>query len=287
MNDGPRKASPPPENREFDSSYNELPAANPLFTEYSQSQGAPNGTMDRADSSRSYVPDANSVIIDRNADGSQRVQVDGRDYQGVTIGHADNVNIYDGSGPRTQQEYRAEYRSGDVFDRGYSDLPPSPANMRFQGNRPLYGPAADDMFYQLRGMDHHRGSSMRTRAWSYDDYSSGPVVIDDRQGWNRGYDGYQNGHFRCPEPRVDFRYSNGMDRFPPPYATPPFVPAGYDMPPYRPDYDRGSGVRDAALVGLTVASLIGAFNGDRHHYGGGRNNFYNQNHSRLRVRVNF
>ncbi|MBX3137815.1 hypothetical protein KF707_16440 [Candidatus Obscuribacterales bacterium] len=260
MSDAPQRkaATPAPESREeFDASYNELPAPNPLFTEYSQSQGAPTRAND-------------SVTLPRNS--GDTVVVDGRVVSGqgdgqIVINHANVVNIY--RGDRSPQETRYEQISGNVFDGRYSDYQ-GPPSSTFRGHRPLYGQDAADAFYAHRGPEHMRGGG-RTRAWSYSDYSAPPVyrdsviaggpqgvvfrdttsgygpdgvVIQDRGvsgrdimattvalansdlarilinrhgGNDRGYHNY-----RRPAPVVDYRYDSGYP------GTPPFVDPGYD-----------------------------------------------------------
>jgi hypothetical protein len=261
MSDAPQRkaASPAPEGRdEFDASYNELPAPNPLFTEYSQSQGAPTGASDSVNLPRST---GDTVVVDGRV-------VSGHGDGQIVINHANVVNIY--RGDRSAQEARYEQISGNVFDGQYSEYQ-GPPHSTIRGHRPLYGQDAVDAFYAHRGPEHMPGRG-RTRAWSYADapppvyrdsviaggpqgvvfrdttsgYGPDGVVIQDRgvsgrdimattvalansdlarilidrHGGNDRGRGYD--FYRRGVPMVDFRYDTGYP------GTPPFVPGGYE-----------------------------------------------------------
>jgi hypothetical protein len=141
-------AQPPPD--VFDSSYNELPShqdSNPLFTEYQNTKGAPNGAPD--------------VVIPQNQGDRPTVVVDGRVVSGdggdVVINHADVVNIFYNGRQVPPQVARFEAASGSVFDQQYVQLGGDPS-ARMYGNRPLYGEAAREAFYHHRhgGGNRHR-----------------------------------------------------------------------------------------------------------------------------------
>lgn len=178
MGDNPNERDVSVPNNVFDPEYNTLPqgdttgdrqpqpgsqtSANPLFEDYARTAGAPDGR----------------VVVPGGAD-QPVVVADGRVVSGrggdVIINHANEVNVYYGGREVPRQVAQVEYAGTQYYDQGggqtYIRIGDSAGPI--YGHRPLYGQAANDMFYS-----HRYGRPMPVRGGHH----GGGVVVDQYGG---------------------------------------------------------------------------------------------------------